>query len=397
MPPSTLTRFDRIGAVFGVMIFGATFFLPFLLMRASRIAPAEPQLLIHLGQYSGRLWAALFTLVAVLLAFRLPVWVRLMMALGAMLALALALGHEASVLAAGGTDYARISVGAGAWLLFAALTLAIIDALVRQNLGPMARLASLLVALGCLGLALGSGLWRDLSVMREYANHADAFLRECRTHLMLSLGSLAAACAIGLPLAVISARISWLRNSLLPALSMIQTIPSMALFGLLIAPMAWLAAHLPGAGAIGIAGIGPAPAFVALVAYSLLPIVSSTVSGLARLPAPVVDAAAGMGLSPRQSLWQVQIPLAMPAILTGIRITLVQNIGMTVIAGLVGGGGLGVFVFQGISQTASDLVLLGALPAVIMAFTAAVFLDAMIALSRGALPADDRSLVAGAT
>ena len=150
----------------------------------------------------------------------------------------------------------------------------------------------------------------------------------------------------------------------------------MALFGLLIAPLAWVGANLPGASALGIAGIGPAPAFIALVAYALLPIVSATVTGLDAVQPSVVDAADGVGMTRFQRLFSVELPLAFPIILTGIRVVLVQNIGLAVIAGLVGGGGLGIFVFQGISQTATDLVLLGALPTVAMAFIAAILLDA---------------------
>jgi osmoprotectant transport system permease protein len=163
----------------------------------------------------------------------------------------------------------------------------------------------------------------------------------------------------------------------------VQTIPSIALFGLLIAPMAWIGANVPGAAAIGIAGIGFAPAFVALFAYSLLPIVSNTVVGLDTVPRDANDAARGMGMTDGQRMRKVLLPLAFPVILTGIRIILVQNIGLAVIAGLIGGGGLGTFVFQGITQTAMPLVLLGAIPAVAMAFAAAIVLDAGVELSRG--------------
>jgi osmoprotectant transport system permease protein len=97
----------------------------------------------------------------------------------------------------------------------------------------------------------------------------------------------------------------------------------------------------------------------------------------------VRDAARGVGMTGPQRLARVELPLALPGILAGIRIVLVQNIGLAVIAGLVGGGGLGVYVFQGISQNAADLVLLGALPTVAMAGGAAVLLDAAIDLSRG--------------
>jgi osmoprotectant transport system permease protein len=89
-----------------------------------------------------------------------------------------------------------------------------------------------------------------------------------------------------------------------------------------------------------------------------------------------------MGLSARQRLWQVELPLAIPVILAGIRIVLVQNLGLATVAALIGGGGFGTFVFQGIGQTAIDLVLLGAIPTVVLSFAAAIILDAIIDLTR---------------
>jgi osmoprotectant transport system permease protein len=106
------------------------------------------------------------------------------------------------------------------------------------------------------------------------------------------------------------------------------------------------------------------------------------VVGLSRVSAAAVDAAHGMGLTHAQVLRQVELPLALPTILTGIRIVLVQNIGLVTIAALIGGGGLGAFVFQGIGQTAIDLVLLGAIPTVVLAFSASVLLDAVTDLTR---------------
>ena len=159
---------------------------------------------------------------------------------------------------------------------------------------------------------------------------------------------------------------------MLGVLNVVQTIPSIALFGILMAPLA----------AIGLGGSCAAPAVVALFLYSLLPIVGNTVVGLARVEPAVVDAAHGMGMTPAQTLLRVELPLALPAIVAGVRIVLVQNIGLVTIAALIGGGGLGAFVFQGIGQTAIDLVLLGALPTVAFAFAAAVVLDACSELTR---------------
>jgi osmoprotectant transport system permease protein len=168
------------------------------------------------------------------------------------------------------------------------------------------------------------------------------------------------------------------RAGILGTLNLIQTIPAIALFGILMAPLGALAVAFPWLGTLGIRGIGAAPAVVALFLYSLLPIVANTVAGLARVSRAAVEAARGMGMTPAQVLTRVELPLATPVILTGIRVVLVQNIGMVTIAALIGGGGLGTFVFQGIGQTAIDLVLLGAIPIVVLAFSAAVLLDALV-------------------
>ena len=168
-----------------------------------------------------------------------------------------------------------------------------------------------------------------------------------------------------------------LRAGVLGTLNVIQTIPAIALFGILMAPLGALAAAVPWAGELGIRGIGAAPAAVALFLYSLLPIVANTVVGLKRVSRAAVDAAHGMGMTRWQVLSRIELLLALPVILTGVRVVLVQNIGMVTVAALIGGGGLGTFVFQGIGQTAIDLVLLGAIPIVVLAFSAAVLLDAL--------------------
>jgi osmoprotectant transport system permease protein len=144
------------------------------------------------------------------------------------------------------------------------------------------------------------------------------------------------------------------------------------------APLGALAAAVPLAAKLGVRGIGAAPAVLALFLYSLLPVAANTVTGLRRVSPTAVEAARGMGMTRWQILTGVELVLALPVIITGIRIVLVQNIGMVTIAALIGGGGLGVFVFQGIGQTAIDLVLLGAIPTVVLAFCAAVVLDALV-------------------
>ena len=134
------------------------------------------------------------------------------------------------------------------------------------------------------------------------------------------------------------------------------------MFGILIAPLAALAAAFRPLAELGIRGIGATPALIALVLYSLLPIVANTLAGFQSVDPAVIEAARGMGMSPRRRLLSVEWPLALPVIVTGIRVVLVQNIGLVAIAALIGAGGLGAFIFRGMNQTAMDLVLLGAVP-----------------------------------
>jgi osmoprotectant transport system permease protein len=252
------------------------------------------------------------------------------------------------------------------------------DAITRLRPRPLWRVVFLGVFLGVTALALASGIFDHLSVMREYQVNAERFARELRQHVLLALGSLGAAVLVGLPLGVLCHRVPRLREGILGTLNVIQTVPAIALFGILMAPLGALAAAVPLAERLGIRGIGAAPAAVALFLYSLLPIVANSVLGLKRVSHAAVEASRGMGMTNAQVLWRIELPLALPVILTGIRVVLVQNIGMVTVAALIGGGGLGTFVFQGIGQTAIDLVLLGAIPIVVLAFSAAVILDALV-------------------
>ncbi len=355
--------------------------LPFVDFKANRILPGDPR---DLAQVLP-LWATLgcqATLAAIaavaLLAANAPL--RLAAALAGIVAVAAALAAAANALTPPHNLIVRVAPGAGFWLLLAALGLLATDAITRMRPGPGARVLLLALFLGVAVLTLAHGTFDNVSVMREYAVDASAFTLAARQHILLSLGSLAAAVVVALPLGIFCHRVPRLRPGVLSALNIIQTIPSIALFGILMAPLGALAAHVPLAAAIGIRGIGAAPAVLALFLYSLLPIVANTVTGLKRVSPATVDAALGMGMTRWQTLMSVELILALPVILTGIRIVLVQNIGLVTVAALIGGGGFGTFVFGGIGQAATDLVLLGAIPTVVLAFSAAVLLDALVEL-----------------
>jgi osmoprotectant transport system permease protein len=196
--------------------------------------------------------------------------------------------------------------------------------------------------------------------MREYALRRADFRGELWRHCELVVGAVVPALALGVPLGLMAARRRRTRGPLFAVLNMVQTIPSIALFGLL----------LPLFAAIGVGGIGPAPALIALLLYSLLPVARNTLAGLEGVDPAVVEAASGMGMTTRQVFWRIELPLGLPVFLAGVRIVLVQAIGLAVVAALIGAGGLGTFVFQGIGQYAIDLVLLGAVPTILLALAA---------------------------
>lgn len=375
-------RFDKLGVVIAAISAYAAFAAPFATFRANRIVPGQARSILEaLPATTGTLLLVTIVVAALIALFKTPLVLRLAASVAALAALALLIGVAGTFLTPAGNTFARVSPASGFWILIFAFTLLLADVLTRLNLSPLARVGVLVVAALAIGLLLISGSWDNLSILKEYFNRADSFWAEGSKHVTLALGSLAAAVIVGLPLGILCHRVENLRAGVLNVLNIIQTIPSIALFGLLIAPLGWVAAHVPGAAALGIRGIGTAPAFVALFLYSLLPVVANTVVGLAGVPRAANDAARGMGMTDRQRLFGVEFPLAFPVILTGIRIVLVQNIGLATIAALIGGGGFGVFVFQGVGQTAMDLVLLGAVPTVALAFAAAIILDAVIEMT----------------
>lgn len=285
-----------------------------------------------------------------------------------------AAGEAALALSASGPALARVSLGAAFWVLAGAAALAIIDSLQRAGqragAGTGQRLAIAALVIAGFAIMAHAGLFDALSLAREYRTREVSFAAALLRHVELVAASVGAALLIGFPLGIAAVRHPQWRGPVFAVLNLLQTIPSIALFGLLIVPLSALAAAAPFLAELGIAGIGPAPAIIALILYALLPIVRNTVAGIAGVDAAVVNAARGIGMSERQVFRQVQLPLAAPLLLAGLRIVTVQTIGLAVVAALIGAGGLGTFVFAGLGQYAADLVLLGALPTIALALAA---------------------------
>ncbi|WP_239495386.1 ABC transporter permease [Salinicola halophilus] len=362
--------------------------LPFASMAPNRLVSGQ----------SMSTWAAfapwqLVTLAGLLALLALASFAHLMprrpghaVALAAALALLaldfVALGGYAHRALADASPAARVSQGSAFWVLLFAAGLIMIDALQRLRPPPVWRALYAATALTLVGVCFATDLLSPLSIMREFANQRDNFVDQLTRHLALVAGALVPALVVGLPLGLLARRRPGARNVLFSVLNVFQTLPSIAVFGLLIAPLAALAAALPWLREVGVGGIGAAPALIALVLYSLLPIVRNTYAGLAGVAPGTLEAARGMGMTARQILWRVEIPLALPVILSGLRIVTVQAIGLTVVAALIGAGGLGAFIFQGLGQYAIDLVLLGAIPTIVLAVVADFTLQLLVALSR---------------
>jgi osmoprotectant transport system permease protein len=176
-------------------------------------------------------------------------------------------------------------------------------------------------------------------------------------HLVLVLVSTLIAVAIGVPLGVALTRRPRLAKPVLGFANVVQTIPSLALFGFLI-PMPL------------IGGIGARTAIAALVVYALLPILQNTYTGILSVDPAVIEAATGIGMTPRQRLRSVELPLALPVVLAGVRIATVVSIGLATIAAAIGAGGLGVLIYRGVAIVDHRLILAGAVPAALLALSA---------------------------
>jgi osmoprotectant transport system permease protein len=176
-------------------------------------------------------------------------------------------------------------------------------------------------------------------------------------HVWLVAVAIAAAIAIAAPSAVLLTRHAQLRRLTMGIVNVVQTVPSLALFGFLL--------PLPLIG-----GVGKPAAIVALVLYALMPILRNMVVGILGVDAAVRESALAMGMTGRQILWSVEVPLAFPTILAGIRIAAITTIGTATIAAAIGGGGLGTFVFRGIAMADTRTILAGAVPAAAMAILA---------------------------
>jgi osmoprotectant transport system permease protein len=352
--------------------------LPFVNFAPNRLMSGEGRAVWQVWTFSPVLLAiALVLLLALALRQgRLPLLLTLILSELLFAVLFWSAGLAATHLAAVESPLARTSTGSGLWLWLALCLLACSDAIRRLTDRPLWRwLLNAQIWILPL-LLLFSGELNDLSLLKEYANRQDVFDDALAQHLTILFGTLIPALLIGVPVGLWCYRHPARQGSVFAVLNVIQTIPSVALFGLLIAPLAGLVKQFPVLSSLGIAGTGLTPALIALVLYALLPLSRGVLAGLSQVSPDVLESANAMGMSPPQRFWKVQLPIALPLLLRSLRVVAVQTVGMAVIAALIGAGGFGALVFQGLLSSALDLVLLGVIPTIALA----VVIDAIFAL-----------------
>ncbi|MGK9232476.1 ABC transporter permease [Inquilinus limosus] len=374
---------NRVLLVLGLVALAGVLALPILTHAPNRLLSGKPIGALDLSLPWG---PAAIAATALLLAGafvpprRATLAVQLVAGIGVAIGLVWLAGMQAGLLAAGARPSARTSLGAGFWVLTLAALLAAADAARRLDLGPLARLGAAMLLAVPVAALISSGAVDQLSLMKEYVQQHGVFGPQVLRHLLLVGLALVPTLLIGVPLGIAAHRSAAARGPIFSILGIIQTIPSIALFGLLIAPLSALSGALPW---LGISGIGITPAVIALTLYSLLPIARNTAAGLGQVEAGVIDAARGIGMTRRQIFHKVEVPLALPVFLSGLRITLIQAIGLAAVAALIGAGGLGAVMFQGLFANALDLVLLGALPIILMAVTVDAVFRILVDALRG--------------
>jgi osmoprotectant transport system permease protein len=194
-------------------------------------------------------------------------------------------------------------------------------------------------------------------LFQYFSRHRIEIFSSTLEHAWLVGITMALAVAIGLPLGILVTRRPWLNKPILGSANVAETIPSLALFGFLL-PVPWLGDR------------ADRLAITALTLYALLPIIRNTAAGIAGVDPAVREAARGMGMTNRQLLWQVELPLSLSYIVAGVRVATVLTIGIATIAAAIGAGGLGEFIFRGLAMVNNQLIFAGAIPAAVMALVA---------------------------
>lgn len=277
---------------------------------------------------------------------------------------------------------ARTSFGLAFWAtaLLAAWTLS----MALKQSGLALRLFALVASAAAIVPLVVNEASQSFSLALELGNMGGRFWDEVVGHIRIVLISGSLALIFGYFIGYGAWKSGVLRGPLFSFLNGMQNVPSLALFGLLIAPLSALSRALPFLRDAGIRGVGDAPAIIALTLYALLPIALNTYIGLGYAYDSTLEAGRAMGMNEKRLFYSVRLPLALPSIVTGMRVSWVQLVGNAAVAAFIGGSGLGNIVFRGLGEASTDLIWLGALPIVLLAVA---FDSGLRLLHRAAMPA----------
>jgi osmoprotectant transport system permease protein len=358
---------------------------PLLVVAANRLVPGVPvtgQAVLGSALPAILACAALAAGLLVASPGRRAGGAALVLILTAVGLLAWGLGHGAAARMEGQPPAARAGLGAGAWLAalwFAAAIGASVRRVRLTGLGPGV-VCGVVFALVLAGRA---GAFDTLSLAVEYAARRETVQTALREHLALAGGGL------GLAIPVVVILSLWRRGQDLVGIVVagVQVVPAVALLGALVALTGGLLRIAPALRDLGVSALGPAPAMVGIAAYLLLPLWRGIAAAL-RAPDPdSLDAARALGLTRAQILLRLRLPLGAPQLVGALRVATVQALGLATLGALVGAGGLGRIVFDGMAQFAPDLILLGAVPIVALSLLAERVLSALEDRMRAGQPA----------
>jgi osmoprotectant transport system permease protein len=276
-------------------------------------------------------------------------------------------GFASNTILEGEPSFARVSPGAGIWITILAVFMLVFAA--RQRLADSQILRQLVSWSGLIIVLVLflSGWLNNISIVQEFAVQKERFFQELGQHIAIFSGSVFIGTILGIGLGIWATRSAYSEKPIFFIANITQTIPSLALFGLLIAPLSALSLAFPILREFGIRGVGAAPALIALTIYSLLPIVRNTYVSLKQIEPGIIDAGYGMGMSRSQVFRRIEVPLSAPLVAQGVRTASIQAVSNTAVAALIGAGGLGHFIFRGLDQQAADLIILGAIPIIVLA------------------------------
>lgn len=367
---------DRFG--FLMMILGCLH-PSFLLLRPNRIESGIPLSIFGLEKDPQFLPLALFLILAVLVGTSIRKKnprLHLVVSLIFFWLYLFIIGRTAQNLLATQSETSRISLGLGFWLYFSGLMIYLRQQTkqLREQTpqSPQALWIPTLVFFTSIigvGVLYALGFLDSISIFRELMQQKSRIGSEFLRHMQLTLHSVLTGVILSIVLGYGTYKKTWIEKPVHFIANFFQVIPTLSLLGLLMVPLSLIVAAYPFLKSMGISGIGYFPAYLVLTSYTLLPLVHHFLAGFRGISKDLLEGARGMGMTSRQILLRVELPLALPAIYTGIRTALVQTVSNTILAGLVGGGGLGALLFLGLAQSALDLVVVSSLLVVLVSVT----------------------------